>query len=69
MTQALVLSLPDFSKVFQVTSDASGVGTGGILSQDGHPVAYFSEKLCEARIRYSTYDFLKSSRSHVMLQK
>ena len=56
MTQALVLSVPDFSKVFQVTCDASRVRIGDILSQDGHPIAYFSEKLCEVRMRYSTYD-------------
>ncbi|GJT17382.1 putative nucleotidyltransferase, ribonuclease H [Tanacetum coccineum] len=56
LTTTPILILPDFSKVFELHTDASKVAIGGVLSQGGRPVAYFSEKLTEPKSRYTTYD-------------
>jgi hypothetical protein len=52
----LVLSLPDFNLQFVIETDACDKGVGAILSQGGHPVAFFSKALSVANQKLSMYE-------------
>ena len=58
ITQNPVLTLPDFGKPFTLTTDASDLGTGAILTQvrDGkeHAIGYHSYTFNKAEKNYST---------------
>ncbi|RVW20595.1 Retrovirus-related Pol polyprotein from transposon 297 [Vitis vinifera] len=51
-----VLRLPDLDLLFEVQTDASDRALGGVLVQEGHPMAFESRKLNNAEQRYSTHE-------------
>ena len=56
MTTIPVLALPDWSLPFMVETNASGSGLGAVLSQNGHLIAFFSQKLSPRAQSKSIYE-------------
>lgn len=56
LVTAPVPAIPDFSKVFIIETDASDIGVGAVLQQQGHPIAYLSKPLGPRTCGLSTYE-------------
>lgn len=54
LMQAPVLALPDLRGEFEVHTDASVVGSGGVLIQNGRALAFTSAKFSKAEYNYAT---------------
>lgn len=55
MTNAPVLALSNFFEPFVIEIDASAMAIGTVLTQNGHPLAYFSKGLSPRITQASTY--------------
>lgn len=51
----MILAISNFNKLFLVETDASSIGIGAVLLQEGRQIEFFSEKLSETKRKWSTY--------------
>ncbi len=54
ISKDVLLLYPDFSRPFDINTDASKVLLGSVISQSGRPVAFYSRKLNPAQQRYTS---------------
>ena len=53
IAKKVVLAYPDFSKPFEIYTDASTKQLGAVITQDNRPIAFFSRKLSITQTKYS----------------
>lgn len=56
LTNEPILQYPDFTKTFELTTDASKFALGAVLSQNQKPICYASRTLNETEQKYSTIE-------------
>ena len=66
LVTAPMLILPDIHKGFQVSYDASRLGLGGVLMQDGKVVSYASRQLRPHELNYATHDLELAAVVHAL---
>ena len=53
IARELVLAYPDYSKVFEISTDVSSKQLGAVITQENRPIAFFSWKLSSTQRKYS----------------
>ena len=53
ISQEVTLNYPDFSKTFEIFTDASDYQLGAVIMQAGKPLAFYSRKLNKAQCNYT----------------
>ena len=56
LTEAPVLAIPDFNQPFVIETDASELGMGAVLMQNGHPISFLSKPFSSRSRSFSTYE-------------
>ena len=56
LTSAPILTVPESDKSFDIYSDASKMGLGAVLMQEGRVIAYASRQLKDYEKNYPTHD-------------
>jgi hypothetical protein len=66
LMSALVLIMPDLQKGFDIYCDASRLGLGCVLMQEGHVIAYVSRQLQKHDLNYPTHDLELAAAVHTL---
>ena len=66
LVSAPILIMPDISKNFDVYCDASKLGLGGVLMQEGKVISYISRQLRTHEVNYPTHDLELAAVVHAL---